>query len=120
MSRRPPRSTRTDTLFPYTTLFRSVGDYRGRFRGASCGAIPTDLDAKDESIPENDVLLICVAARHVRAQFCRPPMLIDENRPAADAERQPRRIFADHAGSNSFGESGVGSSSTSRSSFGGQ
>src|SRR3546814_9792668 len=24
MMRRPPRSTRTDTLFPYTTLFRSV------------------------------------------------------------------------------------------------
>src|SRR3546814_17989651 len=23
--RRPPRSTRTDTLFPYTTLFRSLG-----------------------------------------------------------------------------------------------
>src|SRR3546814_8985041 len=29
MIRRPPRSTRTDTLFPYTTLFRSVdiGEY---------------------------------------------------------------------------------------------
>src|SRR3546814_16383007 len=26
MIRRPPRSTRTDTLFPYTTLFRSIGD----------------------------------------------------------------------------------------------
>src|SRR3546814_6414960 len=26
MIRRPPRSTRTDTLFPYTTLFRSEGD----------------------------------------------------------------------------------------------
>src|SRR3546814_2010249 len=25
MQRRPPRSTRTDTLFPYTTLFRSAG-----------------------------------------------------------------------------------------------
>src|SRR3546814_4855687 len=25
MLRRPPRSTRTDTLFPYTTLFRSRG-----------------------------------------------------------------------------------------------
>src|SRR3546814_9780788 len=25
MNRRPPRSTRTDTLFPYTTLFRSFG-----------------------------------------------------------------------------------------------
>src|SRR3546814_5976704 len=27
MIRRPPRSTRTDTLFPYTTLFRSVFGY---------------------------------------------------------------------------------------------
>src|SRR3546814_3983056 len=27
MIRRPPRSTRTDTLFPYTTLFRSVGPF---------------------------------------------------------------------------------------------
>src|SRR3546814_1432338 len=26
MIRRPPRSTRTDTLFPYTTLFRSVAE----------------------------------------------------------------------------------------------
>src|SRR3546814_4060218 len=31
MIRRPPRSTRTDTLFPYTTLFRSIrsGAHRG-------------------------------------------------------------------------------------------
>src|SRR3546814_7819882 len=27
MIRRPPRSTRTDTLFPYTTLFRSERDW---------------------------------------------------------------------------------------------
>src|SRR3546814_2820019 len=27
MIRRPPRSTRTDTLFPYTTLFRSAGNF---------------------------------------------------------------------------------------------
>src|SRR3546814_5937738 len=27
MIRRPPRSTRTDTLFPYTTLFRSYGPW---------------------------------------------------------------------------------------------
>src|SRR3546814_3095721 len=26
MIRRPPRSTRTDTLFPYTTLFRSIDE----------------------------------------------------------------------------------------------
>src|SRR3546814_16848200 len=30
MVRRPPRSTRTDTLFPYTTLFRSGGVRAGR------------------------------------------------------------------------------------------
>src|SRR3546814_2094497 len=29
MIRRPPRSTRTDTLFPYTTLFRSSSPLRG-------------------------------------------------------------------------------------------
>src|SRR3546814_7430851 len=30
MGRRPPRSTRTDTLFPYSTLFRSNGRCSGR------------------------------------------------------------------------------------------
>src|SRR3546814_4773195 len=30
MIRRPPRSTRTDTLFPYTTLFRSPVEHRQR------------------------------------------------------------------------------------------
>src|SRR3546814_18802119 len=41
MIRRPPRSTRTDTLFPYTTLFRSDHAYpEGTLRvvrGAACG-----------------------------------------------------------------------------------
>src|SRR3546814_9366013 len=35
MIRRPPRSTRTDTLFPYTTLFRS---------GCRCGSVFMDED----------------------------------------------------------------------------
>src|SRR3546814_4696533 len=33
MIRRPPRSTRTDTLFPYTTLFRSLGLLSGYLGG---------------------------------------------------------------------------------------
>src|SRR3546814_8331964 len=33
MRRRPPRSTRTDTLFPYTTLFRSAADPSLHARG---------------------------------------------------------------------------------------
>src|SRR3546814_2447364 len=37
MIRRPPRSTRTDTLFPYTTLFRSA-EHEADRRGAEAGA----------------------------------------------------------------------------------
>src|SRR3546814_1292491 len=37
MIRRPPRSTRTDTLFPYTTRFRSVGPPRKGRPGAVVG-----------------------------------------------------------------------------------
>src|SRR3546814_8620580 len=33
--RRPPRSTRTDTLFPYTTLFRSASRYPARSGGSA-------------------------------------------------------------------------------------
>src|SRR3546814_4811542 len=37
MIRRPPRSTRTDTLFPYTTLFRSAGQRSRRVGSQSSG-----------------------------------------------------------------------------------
>src|SRR3546814_4446059 len=42
MIRLPPRSTRTDTLFPYTTLFRSQpgGVVRGQLRGLRGGPPP--------------------------------------------------------------------------------
>src|SRR3546814_14874314 len=42
MIRRPPRSTRTDTLFPYTTLFRSTasrGGSRCSRAGTACGRV---------------------------------------------------------------------------------
>src|SRR3546814_5500097 len=41
MIRRPPRSTRTDTLFPYTTLFRSLR----RLGIARLDSIPAFLEA---------------------------------------------------------------------------
>src|SRR3546814_130965 len=42
MIRRPPRSTRTDTLFPYTTLFRSLADRQ----------LPTPDRAQDVAGPQ--------------------------------------------------------------------
>src|SRR3546814_11530092 len=47
MIRRPPRSTRTDTLFPYTTLFRSTNNVSGStLAGDAAGDFSyTDADA---------------------------------------------------------------------------
>src|SRR3546814_4498416 len=45
MIRRPPRSTRTDTLFPYTTLFRSARDGGTLFLD-EIGELPLALQAK--------------------------------------------------------------------------
>src|SRR3546814_1660653 len=65
MIRRPPRSTRTDTLFPYTTLFRSLPAQhgaRGEIRrprsraaaetGRSCG--DGDADRGDWHRPRSE------------------------------------------------------------------
>src|SRR3546814_1899239 len=43
MIRRPPRSTLTDTLFPYTTLFRS--DIKRRIGAARCRLCQSEGDA---------------------------------------------------------------------------
>src|SRR3546814_2124154 len=43
MLRRPPRSTRTDTLFPYTTLFRSAG--RGARKTVDDSCVYGDLQS---------------------------------------------------------------------------
>src|SRR3546814_3167297 len=40
MIRRPPRSTRTDTLFPYTTLFRSPGQVTACLSHATADSQP--------------------------------------------------------------------------------
>src|SRR3546814_4987622 len=46
MIRRAPRSTRTDTLFPYTTLFRSanIDEHRGAIVGDGIGDQREDAD----------------------------------------------------------------------------
>src|SRR3546814_17348331 len=50
MIRRPPRSTRTDTLFPYTTLFRSLPRW-GQERHE--GAIAAKMTSLCKVLPES-------------------------------------------------------------------
>src|SRR3546814_1126747 len=51
MIRRPPRSTRTDTLFPYTTLFRSSHAEPDQRRNANDDSIPGE---RRETIARDD------------------------------------------------------------------
>src|SRR3546814_3986689 len=50
MIRRPPRSTRTDTLFPYTTLFRSEQHRDHRDEDARIGGLDRADHADDPEI----------------------------------------------------------------------
>src|SRR3546814_20490452 len=57
MIRRPPRSTRTDTLVPYTTLFRSnIGTVQNGIDTISQGYTVTDKsDAKELEVATGEV-----------------------------------------------------------------
>src|SRR3546814_11147759 len=69
MLRRPPISTRTDTLFPYTTLFRSIDmssmapslleiaehGPRALYEGDLAAALATDVEAKGGSLRLSDL-----------------------------------------------------------------
>src|SRR3546814_9269321 len=54
MIRRPPRSTRTDTLFPYTTLFRSIhaGEIQGRCLGVDVESYDDGGQARLDAVGE--------------------------------------------------------------------
>src|SRR3546814_18426220 len=64
MIRRPPRSTRTDTLFPYTTLFRSPAaarDVEGCHAATAQGRIP--FVAQWRQVSRSDFVTLGVCAR---------------------------------------------------------
>src|SRR3546814_2462203 len=57
MIRRPPKSTRTDTLFPYTTLFRSRGPSSVLYGQATNGGIINSVSKTPQFTPEGYVRL---------------------------------------------------------------
>src|SRR3546814_8890287 len=54
MVRRPPRSTRTDTLFPYTSLFRSARRRRARQRRPARGARRLAVLEREHPVDEHE------------------------------------------------------------------
>src|SRR3546814_10566202 len=125
MIRRPPRSTRTDTLFPYTTLFRSVGGQRlvdvgrgqaGELRGLAGRnrqAIDSDLQLDDVghaiggALGDFGNLDATRGVRHVRV-LC-ADAAAEQLEPAAgagrfDDRRLELRILLNELLSNSRGE----------------
>src|SRR3546814_11626069 len=104
MIRRPPRSTRTDTLFPYTTLFRSIDPdgsegapfsernifvgLKGGFGAVQFGKYDTPVKnagAKtdlfnDQSIGDIGSLLVGETRQNNMFQYASPKMRSEERR----------------------------------------
>src|SRR3546814_8433955 len=113
MIRRPPRSTRTDTLFPYTTLFRShyyangANDLAGLSHWEMGGYRPADIQVVsawdiDQRKVGRDVAEAIFAPPNCTARFCEAvgptgavvqmaPVL--DGYPARMAEMTPDRRF---------------------------
>src|SRR3546814_251164 len=91
MIRRPPRSTRTDTLFPYTTLFRSPRGRPGREhqrRRPRCAALCRRRDLARDGDAEAAV----AEAEPARRLRCRLAVLRPYRFPDLEIVRQPRPV----------------------------
>src|SRR3546814_3193988 len=86
MIRRPPVSTRTDTLFPYTTLFRSLEEHEPSLQAEIISAIEASRLAASESSPHSRLLV----QRLVESAIAKC-QAIDWGR---NVERQPLRRHA--------------------------
>src|SRR3546814_11489662 len=70
MIRRPPRSTRTDTLFPYTTLFRSSRNPEALRRISSYSWIPAFAGMTESERSEEHTSELQSLMRISYAVFC--------------------------------------------------
>src|SRR3546814_1175620 len=93
MIRRPPRSTRTDTLFPYTTLFRSAISSNKACRSArslrrGTTRCPADSAATTKWRPVNP--LAPVTSSFIRTRI---PLHCDANQLRPSSERAALTLF---------------------------
>src|SRR3546814_15096196 len=104
MIRRPPRSTRTDTLFPYTTLFRSTGIIVADDDIVRAHPIDEELARGDfmDQIVEIDLgeifaqRLLCIVVRIELGKCLDPTELIWEEAAAMREDRKSTRLNSSH------------------------
>src|SRR3546814_12796628 len=127
---RPPRSTRTDTRFPYTTLFRSFGDYERLFsfpqahaaRGncatanwASETAVLTALGGFDAALKSGGDRQMALRIReagyplvYVPAMLVRHPVRASRGEPVGQRQRLSGRSVVRRVGAEWGGRGGSG------------
>src|SRR3546814_17773708 len=90
MMRRPPRSTRTDPLFPYPTLFRSAERGRDIAQGLRSAADAGRFDARTspQALAEALTARLKPLDRHFRVHVLRPGEreALAQRRPPPDAD----------------------------------
>src|SRR3546814_18759017 len=106
MIRRPPRSTRTDTLFPYTTLFRSIAvggvvvdvDERRIADRAEAREVAAENRLRDvtRGIEEFEVGIGSLDQEADVADACFPPLAEQKVRVDAQLDRKSTRLNSSH------------------------
>src|SRR3546814_17719021 len=89
MIRRPPRSTRTDTLFPYTTLFRSLPTARNRYFRAGPIASKTKGHQAPNAVPANRPALLALPRHCSQQAATRGGSVLNQARPAIQKRQAP-------------------------------
>src|SRR3546814_19371356 len=79
MIRRPPRSTRTDTLCPFTTLFRSTGPSDARqgehdTSGRPSAPVFFRAKRKGRALSPSTTSFLLIGAGHASGGVCCPPI----------------------------------------------
>src|SRR3546814_14293252 len=92
MIRRPPRSTRTDTLFPYTTLFRSP-DTSERWQ-RHFAAAPKRLASRDDNVlPLFGYVVDALREAHLPTEYALTPFVERGYKPGASSSSGPSGLW---------------------------
>src|SRR3546814_10971569 len=98
MIRPPPRSTRTDTLFPYTTLFRSAHLRRDELLEVSDGVVLVALHAHllAQSVVAHHLDHAAAAAAGMMMSNLRPLCVVWGIRKMRPTDRKSTRLNSSH------------------------